>query len=88
MLNALACSSKRKTLKNYFYLNMTQLRKDKVYYILIKDLETTIGKTLNYKQVKENTLKLISRIYPITEGENILILVARNTVNLTILKTC
>ena len=58
------------------YMLLLQLYKsdpvDKVYYILIKDLEAMIGKTLNYKQVKENTLKLISRVYTITEGEDIL----------------
>jgi plasmid replication initiation protein len=45
---------------------------DKVYYIYVKDLEKITGRELSYGQVRKSTTRLISRVYEILEGKDVL----------------
>ena len=62
--------------KNITYMLLSQLEADdptdKVYYISIKEMEGLTGRELKYGQIKSSTEKLISRVYNIPEGDDLL----------------
>ncbi len=62
--------------KNITYMLLDQLEEDdptdKVYYISIKEMEELTGRELKYGQLKSSTEKLISRVYNIPEGNDLL----------------
>ena len=76
--NALITARYEMTLaeKDIVYMLMAQLSNDdpvdKIYYIYIKDIEKLTGKEINYRQFEKSTMKLVTRGYRITEGEDIL----------------
>lgn len=62
--------------KNITYMLLSQLEEDdptdKVYYISIKEMESLTGREMKYGQLKSSTAKLISRVYSIPEGDDLL----------------
>jgi plasmid replication initiation protein len=45
---------------------------DKVYYIYIKDMEKLTGKEVSYEQAEKSTIRLLSRVFVIKEGDETL----------------
>ena len=62
--------------KDMVYMLLAQLREndpiDKAYYIYIKDIERITGREISYKQAQQATMRLISRVYSIVEGDDLL----------------
>lgn len=62
--------------KDMIYMLLAQLGTDdpldKVYHVYIKDIEKVTGREISYEQARKATMKLISRVYSIVEGKDLL----------------